>query len=528
MHTSNANLQQAHVPETARDRLLAKIKEDKALPTLGAAISKVVEITSSGEDSVAALAHFVLADVGLTQKILRLSNTIHYRAVAGVPVTTISRAIFLLGFNAVKSSAMAMLLVDCFKDKQQAQSVRKELVHSLSASIMARELSQLSRYPDAEEVAVAALFKNIARVLVASFDHLLYRQIQVKTAADPSAADNVVKALLGCSYERFGESVLQEWQIPDSIVSAMAPLHGGEQKKAEHRSEWVRQVATFSDSIADMLVNGDQEFSAKSMAQRCEPLIKRFGKALQLDQAQLEKILLKVEKETRQLANSMNLVMPSGGHAGDHVEKSGASSNDSNALSEFMLEGYSTDEAPEVMRHPSGKPHNARDLLLAGVQDVTQMLASDQIKLNDMILLVLETLYSAMGFRFATACLREVQSGRYTARVAIGELYEERQKGFVCPPKEENSIFHLAMLNNADLMISDASAPKIQNLLPQWHKELLPDTRSFILLPLVIQQKPLGFFYADRIMTADEGVPPDETALIKTMKSQLIAAMVRR
>jgi hypothetical protein len=65
-------------------------------------------------------------------------------------------------------------------------------------------------------------------------------------------------------------------------------------------------------------------------------------------------------------------------------------------------------------------------------------------------------------------------------------------------------------------------------LLPQWHKELLPDTRSFILLPLVIQQKPLGFFYADRIMTADEGVPPDETALIKTMKSQLIAAMVRR
>jgi hypothetical protein len=193
-----------------------------------------------------------------------------------------------------------------------------------------------------------------------------------------------------------------------------------------------------------------------------------------------------------------------------------------------MLEGYSTDEAPEVMRHPSGKPHNARDLLLAGVQDVTQMLASDQIKLNDMILWVLETLYSAMGFRFATACLREVQSGRYTARVAIGELYEERQKGFVCPPKEENSIFHLAMLNNADLMISDASAPKIQNLLPQWHKELLPDTRSFILLPLVIQQKPLGFFYADRIMTADEGVPPDETALIKTMKSQLIAAMVRR
>jgi transcriptional regulator with GAF, ATPase, and Fis domain len=166
--------------------------------------------------------------------------------------------------------------------------------------------------------------------------------------------------------------------------------------------------------------------------------------------------------------------------------------------------------------------------LLAGVQDVTQMLASDQGKLSDMILLVLETLYSAMGFRFATACLRDVQNARYMARVAIGDQYEERQKQFVFSSKEEKTIFHLAMSNNADLMISDAMVPKIQNLLPQWHKNLLPDTRSFIVLPLVVQQKTLGFFYADRIVIAEEGVPPDETALIKTLKSQLVAAMMRR
>jgi hypothetical protein len=133
-----------------------------------------------------------------------------------------------------------------------------------------------------------------------------------------------------------------------------------------------------------------------------------------------------------------------------------------------------------------------------------------------------------MGFRFATACLRDVQNARYMSRVSIGEHYAELQKEFVFSAQAENTIFHLAMNNNADLMISDATVPKIQNMLPLWHKKLLPDTRSFIVLPLVVQQKPLGFFYADRIVTADEGVPPDETALIKTLKSQLVAAMVRR
>ncbi|MCX7219057.1 MAG: signal transduction protein, partial [Burkholderiales bacterium] len=178
-------------------------------------------------------------------------------------------------------------------------------------------------------------------------------------------------------------------------------------------------------------------------------------------------------------------------------------------------------------RHPSGKPSNARDLLLAGVQDVMQMMASDQVKLNDMILLVLETLYSAMGFRFATACLRDMKQGAYVARVSVGELYAERQRRFVFPVKEEKDVFHLAMSNNVDLMISDAAVAKIQNLLPQWHKDLLPDTRSFIILPLVLQKKAIGFFYADRALTAEEGVPADETALIKTLKSQLIAAMMR-
>ena len=373
MHNPAIDTSEAHVPVTVKDRLLTKIKEDKGLPTLGAAISKVVEITSSGEDSVAELAHFVLSDIGLTQKILRLSNTIHYRTTASVPVTTISRAIFLLGFNAVKTSATAMLLVDCFSDKKQAQSVRKELVHALCASITARELSQFSHFPDTEEVAVAALFKNIARVLVASFDHPLYQQIQSQQALYPDIADVAVKSLLGCSYERFGEAVLQEWKIPDTIIQALAPLPSGELKKSEHRSDWLKQVASFSDALADMLVSGDQEFSAKSMSLRCEPLLKRFGRALELSKAQLEQILLKVEKETRELANSVDLVMPSVSFAEVPVVVL-----DIDPLGEFLLQSFANDQMQEVRRFPSGKPTNARDLLLAGVQDVTQMLASDQ------------------------------------------------------------------------------------------------------------------------------------------------------
>jgi hypothetical protein len=62
-------------------------------------------------------------------------------------------------------------------------------------------------------------------------------------------------------------------------------------------------------------------------------------------------------------------------------------------------------------------------------------------------------------------------------------------------------------------------------LLPSWHKELLPDARSFIVLPLIVNKVQLGLFYADRTATAPEGVPADETALIRALKGQVLAAL---
>lgn len=506
-----------HAPELPRDRLIKQINEQSSLPTLGVSITKVVEITSSSEDSVAKLAHFVLADVALTQKILRLSNTIHYRTSSGAPVTTISRAIFLLGFNSIKTSAMAMLLVDCFKDKSHANSVRRELVQALCASIAGREMAQRGRFPDGEEAAVAALFKNVGKVLVASFDHPLYARIQAMLKTGQTSSQEASSVLLGCSYERFGEMALQEWKIPDTIIQSLTPLPGGELKKVTTRAEWLRQVASFSDEMATFIMNS----GGGNLSEKTKTLLHRYGKALDLDQAKLDELLVKVETETRQLAKSMDIAM-SDIHIGEaNVETTNGVPN------ELLLKNYESGEIQNEERHPSGKPKHARDLLLAGVQDVTQMLASDAFKLNDLILLVLETLHSSMGFRFAAVCLRDLQTVRYVARLAIGENYAERQKGFAFSGKPDQMLFHLAMTNNVDLMISDAAVPKIQSLLPEWHKTLMPDARSFIILPLVIQKKPLGLFYADRAVNADEGVPPDETALIKTLKSQLLAAMMR-
>lgn len=523
----------------ARDRLLQKISQETDLPALGSSVSRVVQMASSDDEAVRNLAHFILSDVALTQKILRIANTVFYRAASSTPVTTVSKAIFLLGFETVKTNALAMLLVDRMSSRH-AQSVRTELNHALCASIVGREMARRSQFKDAEEAAIAALFKNIGRLLVAAHDHKLYMKIAALVEAGSHTQAQASAEILGCTFDSIAEAVLKEWNIPDSIVQALWSPPAGVLKPARTRQEWLQQVAAFS-SAASRLIPGANEPGQDAAS---KAILTRFGGALNLDQSKLARLFADVGQETRVLATSSNLPMqsedtahgaqepaPDGTVPAQTAGQNGAASAvaDSGLPLELLM------SAPEesnpmriVQRHASGKPVNARDLLLAGVQDVTQMMASGRCKVNDLMLLVLETLYSSMGFRFATVCLKDVSAGQFRARIAMGERNEVREEGFHFSVASTKNLFHLSMENDADLMISDASEPKIRDLLPPWHRTLLPDARSFIVLPLVVQKKQLGLFYADRAQPAPEGVPPEETALIKMLKGQVLAALQPR
>jgi HD-like signal output (HDOD) protein len=505
------------VPNYRRVRaaLMKKVCGDEDMFALGSSVARVVQMASSDDEGTHALAYYVLSDVALTQRILRLANTVKYRTAAGTAVTTISRAISLLGFDNVKTTALAMLLVDALASSEHAYSVRLELEASLCASLVGREMARHSFYQGAEEASIGALFKNLGPLLVASHEHGRYREIRALEASGKHKLAQAAQMILGCSYDALSEAVLAEWKIPDVIARAQRPLPDGTLKMALNRGEWMRQVASFSLDVARLLAKtGEPAGTPEALA-----LLSRYGHALNIDARQLDELFATVGQEITCLLESMNLepVRPPPENEGD-------------GLPNVLLLATLGAGEEEQGSYPSGKPKNARELLLAGVQDVTQMRASGEHKVNDVVLAVLETLYTAMGFRFATVVLKDVKSGQYRARVSFGADKSATQAGFAfaaTPPAGAASrdLFFLAMANNADLMISDASSPKIRDLLPGWHRQLLPDAKSFIVLPLVVGQAQVGLFYADRIHTAPEGVPADETSLIKALKGQVLAAL---
>ncbi len=494
-----------------RAALMNKVCGDEEMFALGASIARVVEMASSDDQGTHDLAYYVVSDPALTQRILRLSNTIQYRTTSGAPVTTISRAISLLGFDNVKTTALAMLLVDALDSSEHAGSVRVELEAALCASLVGREMARHSFYQGAEEAAICALFKNLGPLLVASHAHERYREIGALMAGGKHTLGQASQMILGCSYDALSQAVLQEWKIPDVIVRAQNALPPTAVRVAANRGEWMRQVASFSQDVARLLAKTHEPVGSPE----AKALLGRYGEALDLDGARMDELMSAVQEGMRGLLESMNM------QPAPRNEPKEAGNGLPNVL---LLATLDAGEEEQEGMHPSGKPKNARELLLAGVQDVTQLRATGG-KVNDVVMAVLETLYSALGFRFATVCLKDVRSNQFRARLALGEEGARLQAGFAFPMASSRDLFHLAMENDADLMISDASSTKIRDLLPEWHRKLLPDAKSFIVLPLVVGKAQLGLFYADRTLEAPEGVPPDETALIKALKGQVLAAL---
>src|SRR5687768_18567489 len=82
------------------------LQQLEQLPTLPAVAISVLEATGSEDSSAADVVKLIQSDLSLTAKILQLVH----RADLGVrgDVTTVERAVLLLGFEAVRSAVLAV------------------------------------------------------------------------------------------------------------------------------------------------------------------------------------------------------------------------------------------------------------------------------------------------------------------------------------------------------------------------------------------------------------------------------------
>jgi hypothetical protein len=84
-------------------------------------------------------------------------------------VTTISRAVLLLGFERVRSVASGLVLFEHLQTQAKTPALVETLNMSFYSAVLGRPIAEGTRLVDAEEAFISALFHHLGRILAALY-----------------------------------------------------------------------------------------------------------------------------------------------------------------------------------------------------------------------------------------------------------------------------------------------------------------------------------------------------------------------
>ncbi|MCD6707395.1 MAG: HDOD domain-containing protein [Thiobacillus sp.] len=521
---------------SALDVLLRRMRTESDFPALSEAIGDINRIASSDREGVNELSNNILKDFALTNKLLKLANVAFYNQVGGGSISTISRAVVILGFDAVRSIALSLILFENLENKAHARHLKEEFVKVLYAGMLAREMAGKTQLRDVEEAFIGAMLHNLGRMLTMFYfpadTEAIGQLIETEGLNDARASARI----LGLSYENLGMGIARNWGFPDQLVLSMKQLPAGKIKKCASNAERLCALAGFSNELCDIVLGTPDADRGKALA----ALTVRYGDSVPVTVEQIAGLLERSMREIAPFAMAVNVNLKQSAFAqlaskwagmaaapGTAPAADAWAETDSDAPA--ILEAAALHEHAAIFDAEPGGPSQrtteaVQSVLTAGLQDVSNSLIDDNMSVNDILRMILEAMYTGMGFAHVVLCIKDGRHNTMCGKFGFGDGVQGLIRAFDFSLAAQPDVFLVALQNNADILITDIDDPKIATRIPAWYRQHVP-ARTFVLFPIIVKGKPIGLIYADRPQPGDIAIPEKELSLLKSLRNQAVLAI---
>lgn len=262
--------------------IVSKVNDMKVLPEI---VNKIIALTDDPDSTVQDMEKAILKDSVLTTKILRLANSAYYGYARNI--STISRAAVLLGFQAIKSLALASTVRTFLTDELKGYSLEKDdlWTQSQTCAIASRFIAKEIKYSNPEEAYIAGLLRDIGKTILNQHMEKEYAEVLSKIEVDNLSFLDAEREVLGFNHAEIGEKVAEKWNLPKALVDAIGHHHTPEQSNI---NPLLVSIVHIADAITMMMGVG---LGVDGLAYNLSPMaIETIG----LDASQLENIISQV------------------------------------------------------------------------------------------------------------------------------------------------------------------------------------------------------------------------------------------
>lgn len=517
------------VNQSTLDFLLRRMRHKSDFPALSESVSAINRVASSDNESIDKLSNTILKDFALTNKILKLVNTAFYKSYGGGAISTISRAVIILGIDVVRNIAITLVLFEHLQNKSHAAHLKDEFIRTLFSGVLAKDIANGS-VKDPEEAFICAMFHNLGRLL-AMFYFPEEANAVTKIIAHKECSEDIASAqVLGISYQDLGIGIAHTWGFPEQIVHSMRKLPPGPVPRPTNTMDKLRIIAGFSNELCDFIASTPQEEKLKAI----KKLASRFCDSMPVPEKQLPLTLERALDEISQFASTVRMSLQQSQFGkqvilwtGKTTKTGGSGEADSQADTEML--SAATECVTLAQATPPEASGNKRDrgnaqaILTAGIQDISNSLVESH-SLNDILRMILETMYRSMGFQRVVLCIKDGKQNAMLGRFGFGQDINQITKHFKFPLSYTPDVFHAALSKGVDILISDINDPKIKERIPDWYRESIT-AKTFVLFPLNVKNVPVALIYADKEQAGDITIPENELSLLRTLRNQAVLAI---
>jgi serine/threonine protein kinase len=483
-------------------------------------INQKASLSASNLTSPAQLAGVILKDYSLTNKLLRLVNSAFYGSFAG-NITTITKAVMVLGFEQVSLAASSLMLFDHLQNKSQSEELKDAAISSFMSGLVARDMADSMGIHNLEESFICAMLHNLGRHLVIYYLPDQARSIKSIMTQKGESERNAAWSVLRISYEDIGMAVLKTWNFPEKIVGSQTRLPDGNIDKPKSDEAALQCLAGYANDVCEAVRN--HQGAARTAALKA--LAKRFQKVVPVSETQLTKMLntarIQMEKYSDvlgvnvRLSEFMQRLAMDAEPAGEKTAEKPSLLTAAEDATEISVMGKLVSDA--AIRE------DRADILISGIQEITNSLLSDYL-LNDMMFMILETIYRGFDFKHVIFCMMEMSRTKMRARYAFGADLKSVTENFAFTiTHRPTDLFNIAISQQKDIVVEDSQEPAYTSLIPDWYRKafLAP---AFIIYPIIIKETPFGLIYADKASKGNV-LTQKQLNYMKTLRNQAILAI---
>ncbi|VAW74927.1 predicted signal transduction protein [hydrothermal vent metagenome] len=445
---------------------------------------------SDDESSASRLAKLILQDPSMTVRLLKMANSPFFNP-NRAPINTVSRAIVLLGFKAVRSMCMSIAIIDSIVEGKDKSQVTNELSNCFHAAVQAREIATRRHDKAPEEVFIASLLKNMGKFAFWTFARKIDKgngKLLDQLSRETDSNESLEKDLLGFSLQDLSAALNHEWKL--------SPLLDDTLSKKSHQDPRVASV-TLAHEIANTSKKGWNSPEMKD-------LVKRLSEVLYMP---IDRVNEMVRKNADLAATTLRKLgapkiaaliennLSSENHSISSKNSTTSTVNISNHSSEKNQAQALSDNSNFDANNNFPEPNPGLQLQI--LSDISHHI-NKKPDINLILEMILEGLHRGVGMDRAIFALIASNKKHLKTKSSVGWGHLELggQFHFKINIKPGN-VFDLALKKRKILQLSLAPNNPLHQLIPEGLKNIIGNSEALIMTASIGEQ-PIGIFYADR------------------------------